>query len=656
MARAIRAHCLASGRSAADIALMIHSQCGPAFGTTPVRAQRLALGIALADVVAQVRARYVNEGRTAPRFSETLLSSYEGGQKRPGPEYLHYLCCVYQAEPADLGYEGPCLCGQRHHVPVLALSSGPAAATAPEPGGADGPARPGSVPATGRTSPPILTAVPSAGEAGAAEPGAPGPGAAVAGRAAGRVRRHAIAGAGAVWSGPACAGPACRDRPGRSAPSGAGPPRSRRSGVTRSRSAPAWCWMACARAGWTRAGWTRRLDPPAGRPELAGPGLAGPAPATAFAPAAHPGQPSVGEVDDDVVRRTLLRLMADPGAAMDGRFFGAAERIRRRLDEALLGATVSVAMLDHWEGMTGEYGRQYMTVPPMRLLCDVLLDLGDVRRMCEQRQPLEFVERLCRLAARLAGLAGMTMIDAGDHRLARSFFSTARTAADETGDRHLRAWVAVRESLVPLYYGDPAQAAAAARAAADVAGHQPCVAGVMAPVVEARALARLARARSGGNLRGDIGGRGGAGGAEVRRASAALDQAHEALDQLPEEERRDTVFGYTERQLLFHQGDALVTLGDNRGADDAFGQALRLYSPAEFLDRSLVTLGQARGRLQAGQPEEALRLSRDTLLGLPAQHRPGIVLRAARSLGEAVAAKHGDFPAVRDYREALVSD
>ena len=115
------------------------------------------------------------------------------------------------------------------------------------------------------------------------------------------------------------------------------------------------------------------------------------------------------------------------------------------------------------------------------------------------------------------------------------------------------------------------------------------------------------------------------------------------------------MFGYTERQLLFHQGDALVTLGDYRGADDAFGQAMRLYSPAEFLDRSLVTLGQARARLQAGEPEEALRLSRDTLLGLPGQHRPGIVLRAARSLGEAVAAKHGDFPAMRDYREVLVS-
>ena len=130
-------------------------------------------------------------------------------------------------------------------------------------------------------------------------------------------------------------------------------------------------------------------------------------------------------------------------------------------------------MLDHWEEMASEYGRLNMTVPPMRLLCDVLLDLGDVRRMCEQRQPLEFAERLCQLAARLAGLAGMTMIDVGDQRLARSFFSTARTAADETGDRQLRAWVAVREALVPLYYGDPAQAATAARASATASAGSP---------------------------------------------------------------------------------------------------------------------------------------------------------------------------------------
>ena len=181
MARAIRAHCLASGQSPAEIALIIYGQCGPAFGTTLVRAHRLAQGIALADVVAQVRARYVSEGRTPPRFSETLLSSYEGGQKRPGPEYLHYLCCVYQSEPADLGYEGPCLCGQRHRAPVLLLS-GAAHAAAPEPGGPAGPGTRGhDLPGAARSAPPILTAVPSAGQAQLADPGGRGPGADVAG-------------------------------------------------------------------------------------------------------------------------------------------------------------------------------------------------------------------------------------------------------------------------------------------------------------------------------------------------------------------------------------------------------------------------------------------------------------------------------------------
>src|SRR5580693_1164889 len=481
MARAIRAHCLADGQSAADIALKIHSQCGPVFGTRLVRAQRLALGIALADVVAQVRARYVNEGRTAPRFSETLLSSYEGGQKRPGPEYLHYLCCVYQAEPADLGYESPCLCGQGHRAPVLMLS-GSQPAGHPEPGrtGA-GRLRGQDLPGAARNATPILSAVPCPRETDPAEPPG-GPGAAVVGP----IRRPATQLPGLEPPGPAVGSALA------TAPSG--------------RPAATWPPPVPVASALAPSAWVASPPPAPGVPDagLASAGL----PAAAAAPVLDPATPTMGEMDDDAVRRTLLRLMADPGVPADGRFFGAIERIRRRLDEALLGATVSVAMLDHWEGMTGEYGRQYMTVPPMRLLCDVLLDLGDVRRMCEQRQPLEFVERLCRLAARLSGLAGMTMIDLGDQRLARSFFSTARTAADETGDRHLRAWVAIREAFVPLYYGDPAQAAAAARASADIAGHQPCVAGVMAPVLEARALARLARAGWCGRRRGAPGQRG----------------------------------------------------------------------------------------------------------------------------------------------------
>jgi tetratricopeptide (TPR) repeat protein len=232
------------------------------------------------------------------------------------------------------------------------------------------------------------------------------------------------------------------------------------------------------------------------------------------------------------------------------------------------------------------------------------------------------------------------MIDIGDQRTARSFFRTARIAADETGDRSLRAWVAVREALIPMYYGDPREAVELSRAGADLAGRGQCVASVMAPMAEARALGRLAAL----GKRGVLG-----------RARASLDRAAEGLDSLPDSQRTDTAFGYTERQYFFHRGDALIELGDHIGAEESFGQSLRLYSPTEFLDRSLVMLGQARCKLAADEPEEALRISRNTLLDLPAEHRTKIIVHTARALGESVAARHSGLPAVDAYRSELLS-
>jgi len=236
----------------------------------------------------------------------------------------------------------------------------------------------------------------------------------------------------------------------------------------------------------------------------------------------------------------------------------------------------------------------------------------------------------------------MIMINVGDQRLARSFFRTARTAADETGDRDLRAWVAVREAFVPLYYGDPAEASALARAGAGLAGRSPCAAAVMGPVLEARALAWAAARRED------------ASGSALRRTRTLLGPAHETLTRLPAAEQGDTAFGYTERQLLFHEGDTLVMLGDHLGAEKSFTWSLDLYAPGEVLDRSLISLGLARCRLEADEPEEALRLSLDTLLGVPREYRSEIVMRTARSLGDTVAVRHGEQRAIREYREALV--
>jgi hypothetical protein len=553
LARQIRARGLVAGLMPGQIAHKIHDQCAPAAGTSWIRAHRLALGISLADVVAQVRAWYVSEGRAEPRFSETLLSAYESGQKRPGPEYLHYLCAVYRADPPDLGYPDPCFCGRGHGEERAARA--PAGPGVAQPAGVAGP---GGQPQAAPGYPP---AGPGS-EAGLD----PGPG--DQSGQIGQVGQSDLAGQHPAGGQFATAGPA-------------------------------------EQAGWAEVG---------------------------------------PEDDDDMIRRMLLRLIADPTFAADGQFFGAVDRIRRRMDDALVAGSVSAIMLDEWEEATVGYGRQYMTVPPLRLLCDVLLDFGDVRRMSERRQSLEFSERLCRLAGRLAGLIGMIMINAGDQRLARSFFRTARTAADETGDRHLRAWVAVREALAPLYYGDPAEASALARAGAGLAGRNPCVAGVMAPVLEARALAWATARREEASS-----------GSALRRVRGLLAPAHEALTRLPATERGDTAFGYTQRQLLFHEGDTLVMLGDHLGAEKAFTWSLDLYAPDEILDRSLISFGLARCRLEADGPEEALRLGLDTLLAVPREYRSEIMMRSARSLADTVAVRHGEQRAVQEYREALVS-
>jgi tetratricopeptide (TPR) repeat protein/transcriptional regulator with XRE-family HTH domain len=534
-ARLVRARGLVHGVPPAEIAATIVGECG----TSRIRAYRLALGIALADVVAQVRARYEADGRPVPRFSETLLSAYESSQKRPGADYLHYLCATYQADPVDLGFAGTCRCGASHR---------PAAS-----------ARPAAVP-----------------------------------------------------------------------------------------------------------------QPP--DPDTAD-----------------------GDQDDDELRHMLVKQMTQAGCQLDGQFLGAVDRIRRRMDGVLLGGTVSASLLDTWEQGIAGYGRQYMTVPPLRLLCDVLLDLACVRRMSAARQPLEFADRLCRLACQLAGLAGIFLLDLGDHRLARSYFRTARTAADETGDRQLRAWVAVRDALVPLYYGDPREAAALAGAAAHLAGRQLCGAAVMASVVEARAQARLA-ALSSAERRAAASagaalplpstpefpqaGAAAAGAASVpalgsgglprglqgfprtrtaldppqrvqSRVRALLDGAADRIGELPDEHRSDTALGYTERQLYFHMGDALVLLGDWQAAQRAFGQAAQLYPQSEVLDLTLVALGRARCLLTAGEPAEALSLAQHTLAGLPPAHRTDLVQHVAKALADAVAQRYRRLPALAEYRQAL---
>ncbi|MDN3357471.1 XRE family transcriptional regulator [Actinomadura sp. DC4] len=514
LARVIRARGLAQGHTPPEIAKDIHDGCAPIHGTTRIKAHRLAHGIALSDVVAQVRALYELDGRPLPKLGETLLSAYESGYKRPGPAYQHDLCRVYRVEPADLGLPGPCVCGRSHGLP----RGGVSVVSPREP---DVVLRPG-VPLTDNARRPPFSA-------------------------------------------------------------------SHISGVQ-------------YRAEDLRGG--------------------------------------AGEEEETVLRRTLLQILAGAGVALDGQILGAVDGVRRRMDDTLVTASVSPTMLDQWEETALGYGKQYTSTPPLRLLCDVLLDFSEVRRMCEQRQPIELQERLCRLAAQLSGLAGAIMINLGDHRLSRSFFRTARTAADETGDRGLRSWVSVREALVPMYYGDPRESLHLARRAQDLAGRTPSAAAAMAPIVEARALGMLVK-------------RGRTDAASSAKRAIARGQA--VFSQLSKDHVADTAFGYTERQLAFHIGDTLTNMGDHTHADESLRRALTLYPPSSELDRTLISLDRSWCRLQKGAPDEALDTARQTVLALSPGQFTDIIAQRARQLIGAAVAEYGEITAAAELREVLAT-
>jgi hypothetical protein len=421
--------------------------------------------------------------------------------KRPGPEYLHYLCSVYRVEPLALGFEGPCICGHGHAI-SRALGGGDPQEQRPN------------------TSPDPREA------------------------------------------------PVLQDS---GYPSGDG-----------------------------------------------------------------------GEEDENVLRRTLLQLLAGAAgaASLDSQVLGAVENLRRRMDDTMVTATVSPAMLDQWEQSTSGFGRQYMNTPPLRLLCDVMLEFSAVRKALEQRQPVDVQERLCRMAAQLAGLSGMIMIDLGDHRMARSFFRTGRTAADETGDRALRAWVTAREALVPLYYGDPREALTLAKKSRDLAGHTPCAARTMAPVVEARALAMLAGSNG---TRHEV----------VEQAKRALHRARAAFQQMSANDQEDAAFGYTERQLYFYQGDVLVKLGQTLEADVILEQALGKYSGEDLLDQTLIRFDRARCRLIEGEVKAALDMGREAIEMVAPEYRTELILRPAYDLIKDVKAKYGDSSELKEFGESL---
>jgi len=332
----------------------------------------------------------------------------------------------------------------------------------------------------------------------------------------------------------------------------------------------------------------------------------------------------------------VRRVLDGAGAGLSEPALEVISTTRERIDDTLGACRVHLSVMDQWERVVYRHGEVFSTVPPITLLSDVLVDFGQLRKLLEQPQSLAASQRLTRVVALVTTVVGNLLCYLANPTESRAWLRTAGVAADETGDRALRAWVLLQEAHLSLYFGNPHAVIELTQQATALAGDKPSVAAALAPAVAARALALLGRARE---------------------TEAALERAYAAHARLRPEDTDpvNVLFNYPERVLHFHASNALTHIHRTARAYQERKKAAALYAKtSEHIHPALMDMDHALCLIYAGGVNEACRYAQRTLRDLPSEYRVGIVWTRARAVLDAIPAKFHQTPYVRAFQEVVV--
>ena len=347
---------------------------------------------------------------------------------------------------------------------------------------------------------------------------------------------------------------------------------------------------------------------------------------------AIPAADSIGQ-NYEVTRRIILsQTLAGertPGLSL----LAAAEAVRRELEDTLASGTVSPSRLDWIEETAASHISAYTKTPPANALAGLLVDFTEVRQLCAERQPAMIQARLSEIASSLATLAADSLMKLGRIADARAWYRTARIAADDSGNRELRARVRAQEAMLPYYYGNPAEAVRLARDAQQILEGVPRAASALAAAAEARALARQ-------GVRSE--------------AYAAISRSRNIVAQVGEPDNNEA-FRFGERRLLFYESSTFSNAGDSLRAGQAQERALALYGDEPgLIDPALIRLDQAQLLVHDGGLSDACELTRETCLALPATHRTLIFAVRIKQIAMAIPDSHAAHQALSELYQELV--
>ncbi|WP_316528201.1 tetratricopeptide repeat protein [Kitasatospora brasiliensis] len=340
-----------------------------------------------------------------------------------------------------------------------------------------------------------------------------------------------------------------------------------------------------------------------------------------FTHSAKPGLPVVAE-------HAAVPTLLDVGDQLDA----AARSRRRAIERTLASTTLTTGELESLDGKLLTLRRDYVSDPPMMMLARLLTALEEVRQYSEERQPAVVQVRLSEMIAVLSTLTADALMKLGRKEQARDWYGTAKSAADDSGNRELRTRVRVQAAMLPFYYGPLAEAAALTHEAVLLNRGRPSVTGAFAAAAEARVKARQR---------------------DEEGARAAIAQACELFERSRQTGQEDDAWAFPYRRLQLYLSGAYTALGDTAQAGRAQEEALRLYPDHTGIDPALLRLEQAMCMVRQRSVSEACQLARATYLAVPEDHRTQILgaraadiikitpkevrPRAARELGELLA-------------------
>nr|BFD90950.1 hypothetical protein KitaXyl93_23100 [Kitasatospora sp. Xyl93] len=273
--------------------------------------------------------------------------------------------------------------------------------------------------------------------------------------------------------------------------------------------------------------------------------------ATAFSPPTPPGTLPA--------RRPAMTAPLGPSDPLDA----AARFHRRAIERTLASTTLTTGELESLDGKLFALRRDYIFDPPMVMLARLLNTVEEVRQYSEERQPALVQVRLSEMIAVLSTLIADSLMKLGRREHAEDWYGTAKSAADDSGNRELRTRVRVQAAMLPFYYGPLAEAAALTHEAVLLNRGRPSATGAFAAAADARIKAR----------QGDVEG-----------ARAAIAQARALFERTPQAAPEDDAWAFPYRRLQLYLSGAFTALGDTVHAGRAQEEALRLYPDHTGID------------------------------------------------------------------------